>query len=98
VTKRTKKTARNTLAAAVAAAVVVTARVLGRRPQAAQGPIKIGISLSLSGDLLRPGKGVKRATTSGRLRQRSRGILAASAVEIVNDASDPNQAVSNYRS
>jgi len=94
--KRTKRLLAATLAAALAAAVVVTAA--STRP-AAQGPIKIGISLSLSGDFSDPGKAVKRGYDLWAAYVNAHGGILGRKVQlkIVNDASDPNQAVSNYQ-
>ena len=66
---------------------------------AAQGPIKIGISLSLSGDFSDPGKAVKRGYDLWAAYVNAHGGILGRKVElkIVNDASDPNQAVSNYQ-
>jgi len=94
--KRTKRLLAATLAAALAAAVVVTAA--STRPTA-QGPIKIGISLSLSGDFSDPGKAVKRGYDLWAAYVNAHGGILGRKVQlkIVNDASDPNQAVSNYQ-
>jgi ABC-type branched-chain amino acid transport systems, periplasmic component len=98
MTKRTKRLLVATLVAAVASAVVVTAA--STRPAApAQGPIKIGISLSLSGDFSDPGKAVKRGYDLWATYVNAHGGVLGRKVQlkIVNDASDPNQAVSNYQ-
>jgi branched-chain amino acid transport system substrate-binding protein len=94
--KRTKRLLAATLAAALAAAVVVTAA--STRPTA-QGPIKIGISLSLSGDFSDPGKAVKRGYDLWAAYVNAHGGILGRKVQlkIVNDASDPNQAVSKYQ-
>src|SRR5471032_496254 len=65
----------------------------------AQGPIKIGISLSLSGDFSDPGKAVKRGYDLWAAYVNAHGGILGRQVQlkIVNDASDPNQAVSNYQ-
>jgi branched-chain amino acid transport system substrate-binding protein len=87
------------MVAAVAAAVVVTAASTRPTTREAQGPIKIGISLSLSGDFSDPGKAVKRGYDLWASYVNSHGGLLGRHVQlkIVNDASDPNQAVSNYQ-
>ncbi len=73
-------------------------RAPGRR-RAAQGPIKIGISLSLSGDFSDPGKAVKRGYDLWAAYVNAHGGILGRQVQlkIVNDASDPNQVVSNYQ-
>src|SRR5690348_13548723 len=96
--KRTKRLLAATLVAALAAAIVVTAA--STRPTAPmQGPIKIGISLSLSGDFSDPGKAVKRGYELWAAYVNAHGGILGRKVQlkIVNDASDPNQAVSNYQ-
>ena len=97
--KRTKRLLAATLAAALVAAVVVTAASTRPTTQAAQGPIKIGISLSLSGDFSDPGKAVKRGYDLWAAYVNAHGGILGRQVQlkIVNDASDPNQAVSNYQ-
>ncbi|MDP9284189.1 MAG: amino acid ABC transporter substrate-binding protein [Actinomycetota bacterium] len=98
MTKRTKRLLAGTLTAAVVAAVSVTAA--SSRPTAsALGPIKIGISLSLSGDFSDPGKAVKRGYDLWAAYVNAHGGILGRKVQlkIVNDASDPNQAVSNYQ-
>jgi branched-chain amino acid transport system substrate-binding protein len=92
--KRTKGLLAATLVAAVAAAIV--ASTASTRPTA-QGPIKIGISLSLTGDFSDPGKAVKRGYDLWAAYVNAHGGILGRQVQlkIVNDASDPNQAVSN---
>ncbi len=99
MTKRTKRLLVAILAATVAAAVSVTAASTRPTSPAAQGPIKIGISLSLSGDFSDPGKAVKRGYDLWAAYVNAHGGILGRKVElkIVNDASDPNQAVSNYQ-
>jgi branched-chain amino acid transport system substrate-binding protein len=94
--KRTKGLLAATLVAAVAAAIV--ASTASTRPTA-QGPIKIGISLSLTGDFSDPGKAVKRGYDLWAAYVNAHGGILGRQVQlkIVNDASDPNQAVSNYQ-
>src|ERR1022692_4436926 len=94
--KRTKA-----LLAAVAAASVVSAAVAATassRPAAGQ-PIKIGISLSLSGDFSDPGKAVKRGYELWAAYVNAHGGVLGRRVlfRSVDDASNPNQAVSNYQ-
>ena len=97
--KRTKRLLAATVAAVVASAVMVTAASTRPTTQAAQGPIKIGISLSLSGDFSDPGKAVKRGYDLWASYVNAHGGILGRQVQlkIVNDASDPNQAVSNYQ-
>ena len=97
--KRTKRLLAATVAAVVASAVMVTAASTRPTTQAAQGPIKIGISLSLSGDFSDPGKAVKRGYELWASYVNAHGGILGRQVQlkIVNDASDPNQAVSNYQ-
>src|SRR5436305_3128699 len=97
--KRTKRLFAATLSPAIASAVVVSAASTRPTTQAAQGPIKIGISLSLSGDFSDPGKAVKRGYDLWAAYVNAHGGLLGRQVrlKIVNDASDPSQAVSNYQ-
>jgi branched-chain amino acid transport system substrate-binding protein len=94
--KRTKA-----LLAAVAAAVVVSAAVAATASSspAAGQPIKIGISLSLSGDFSDPGKAVKRGYELWAAYVNAHGGVLGRQVQlkIVDDASNPNQAVTNYQ-
>src|SRR6516225_5392760 len=94
--KRTKALLAATLVAAVASAVVASAA--STRPNA-QGPIKIGISLSLTGDFSDPGKSVEKGYNLWAAYVNAHGGILGRQVQlkIVNDASDPNQAVSNYQ-
>jgi branched-chain amino acid transport system substrate-binding protein len=97
--KRTKRLVAATLVTAIASAVVVAAASTRPTTQSAQGPIKIGISLSLSGDFSDPGKAVKRGYDLWATYVNAHGGILGRKVQlkIVNDASDPNQAVSNYQ-
>src|SRR6266849_3569483 len=97
--QRTKRLLVATLAAALAAAVVVTAASTRPTNTAAQGPIKIGISLSLSGDFSDPGKAVKRGYDLWAAYVNAHGGILGRKVQlkIVDDASSPNQVVTNYR-
>ena len=94
--KRTKA-----LLAAVAAAVVVSAAVAATASSspAAGQPIKIGVSLSLSGDFSDPGKAVKRGYELWAAYVNAHGGVLGRQVQlkIVDDASNPNQAVTNYQ-
>lgn len=97
--KPTKRLLAATIAAFLAAAVSVAAASTRPSNHAAQGPIKIGISLSLSGDFSDPGKAVKRGYELWAAYVNAHGGVLGRKVQlkIVNDASDPNQAVSNYQ-
>jgi branched-chain amino acid transport system substrate-binding protein len=94
--KRTKGLLAAVAALAVASAVV--AATASSRPTAA-GPIKIGISLSLSGDFSDPGKSVKRGYDLWAAYVNAHGGILGRQVQlkIVDDASSPNQAVTNYQ-
>ena len=96
--KRTTALLAVTLVAAVASAVVATTASTRTTVRSA-GPIKIGISLSLSGDFSDPGKAVKRGYDLWAAYVNSHGGILGRQVQlkIVNDASDPSQAVSNYQ-
>src|SRR5258706_8597844 len=83
--------------ALVAAVSAVAATTVSSRPTAA--PIKIGISLSLSGDFSDPGKAVKRGYDLWASYVNAHGGILGRQVqlEIVDDASSPNQVVTNYQ-
>ena len=94
--KRTKAL----LAAVVAASVVSAAVAATARSSAAAGqPIKIGVSLSLSGDFSDPGKAVKRGYDLWAAYVNAHGGVLGRQVQlkIVDDASNPNQVVTNYQ-
>ena len=65
----------------------------------AQGPIKIGISLSLSGDFSDPGKAVKKGYDLWAAYVNAHGGILGRQVQlkIVDDASSPTQVVTNYQ-
>ncbi len=65
----------------------------------AQGPIKIGISLSLSGDFSDSGKAVKLGYDLWASYVNAHGGILGRQVQlkIVDDASSPNQVVTNYQ-
>src|SRR2546428_3938768 len=92
--KRTK-----VFAAAALAAVPAMWLAAGSAAAPSAAPIKIGISLSLSGDFSDPGKAVKRGYDLWAAYVNAHGGLVGRQVQlkIVNDASDPSQAVSNYQ-
>src|SRR5438105_6122363 len=81
----------------VATALSATAGAFSRRASA--GPIKIGISLSASGDFSDPGKAAKRGYELWQNVVNSHGGLLGRPVKlkIVDDASSPNQVVTNYQ-
>ena len=86
------------IAAAVAlAAVAVTADSASARRSA--GPIKIGISLSLSGDFSDPGKfAMQGYKLWAKTVNAKGGILGRQVVlDIKDDASSPTQAATNYQ-
>ena len=93
--KRTK----GLLAAVMAAAAVSAAFAATASSRPAAGPIKIGISLSLSGDFSDPGKAVKRGYDLWAAYVNAHGGILGRQVQlkIVDDASSPDQVVSNYQ-
>jgi branched-chain amino acid transport system substrate-binding protein len=68
-------------------------------PAANKGPIKIGISLSLSGDFSSDGEGFQQGYTLWADYINSHGGLLGRQVQldIVSDASDPQQVATNYQ-
>jgi branched-chain amino acid transport system substrate-binding protein len=82
----------------VAAAVISVARTASKGSRA-EGPIKIGISLSQSGDFSDPGKAVKRGYELWADYVNAHGGILGRKVKllIADDASSPDQAVSNYQ-
>jgi branched-chain amino acid transport system substrate-binding protein len=98
VSKRTFKGVSLLLAvAAIATAAAATAGASARRTGA--GPITIGISLSFSGDFSDPGKAAKRGYQLWQSVVNAHGGLLGRHVnlKIVDDASSPNQVVTNYQ-
>ncbi len=83
--------------AAVATTAAATAGASSQRTTA--GPIKIGISLSFSGDFSDPGKAAKRGYQLWQSVVNAHGGLLGRQVQlkIVDDASSPNQVVTNYQ-
>src|SRR5689334_3630055 len=65
----------------------------------AAAPIKIGISLSLTGDFADPGKAAQRGYQLWAAEVNKAGGILGRPVElkIVNDASSPDQVVTNYQ-
>jgi len=66
----------------------------------ASGPIKIGISLPLTGDFSEPGKGIKEGYELWAETVNASGGMLGRQVELIfrDDASDPNRVVSDYES
>lgn len=93
------KRTRGLLAATVIAVLAAGIAATTASTRSTQGPIKIGISLSLTGDFSDPGKAVQRGYQLWASYVNAHGGILGRQVklEIVNDASDPNQAVSNYQ-
>jgi branched-chain amino acid transport system substrate-binding protein len=89
------------LAALTLAAVTAVGLMIAGSPAASgsSGPIKIGISLSLSGDFSDPGKNVKKGYELWASYVNSHGGLLGRQVKLLikDDASSPNQVVTNYR-
>jgi branched-chain amino acid transport system substrate-binding protein len=90
------------LVAVAAAALVCVAAAAAASAQSAaraEGPIKIGVSLSLSGDFSDPGKAVKRGYDLWAAYVNAHGGILGRQVQlkIVNDASSPDQVVTNYQ-
>ncbi len=80
--------------AAAAALLVVSAAAADSKP-----PIKIGISLSLTGDFADPGKAAQRGYELWAAEvNKAGGILGRQVqIKVVNDASSPDQVVTNYQ-
>jgi branched-chain amino acid transport system substrate-binding protein len=98
VSQRTSKGVLFLLAvAAVATTAAATAGASSRHKTA--GPITIGISLSFSGDFSDPGKAAKRGYQLWQSVVNAHGGLLGRQVQlkIVDDASSPNQVVTNYQ-
>ncbi|MCG5214051.1 amino acid ABC transporter substrate-binding protein [Streptosporangium sp. KLBMP 9127] len=64
------------------------------------GPVKVGISLPLTGDFSEPGKGVQEGYQVWADQVNKAGGLLGRKVELLfrDDASDPNRVVSDYES
>ena len=88
------------IALAVAASTL-TAAACSSSHNAAKAPttLTIGISLSLTGDFADPGKAAQRGYQLWANTVNAKGGVLGRAVKlkIVDDASSPNQAVSNYQ-
>ena len=83
--------------AACAAFAAVAATTSSASPQA--GPIKIGISLSLSGDFSDPGKFAEQGYKLWQKTVNAKGGILGRQVELIiqDDASSPTQAATNYQ-
>jgi branched-chain amino acid transport system substrate-binding protein len=92
--KRTK-----VFAAAALAAVPALWLAAGSAAAPSAAPIKIGISLSLSGDFSDPAKALKRGYDLWAAYVNAHGGILGRQVQlkIVDDASSPNQVVTNYQ-
>jgi len=90
---------RTQIIALVVVAAVSASLAAGAAASPTAGPIKIGISLSLSGDFSDPGKAVKRGYDLWAAYVNAHGGILGRQVQlkIVDDASSPNQVVSNYQ-
>jgi branched-chain amino acid transport system substrate-binding protein len=66
----------------------------------ASGPIKIGISLPLTGDFSEPGKGIREGYELWAEQVNAAGGMLGRQVELIfrDDASDPNRVVTDYES
>jgi branched-chain amino acid transport system substrate-binding protein len=91
--------AKRTLLVALAVAVIPLAGLAAGASAAGSGPITIGISLSQSGDFSDPGKAVKRGYELWADYVNAHGGILGRKVKlkIVDDASSPNQVVTNYQ-
>ncbi|MFB4264950.1 amino acid ABC transporter substrate-binding protein [Nonomuraea sp. GTA35] len=69
-------------------------------PGQQQGPVKIGISLPLTGDFSEPGKGIQEGYKVWADQVNAKGGLLGRKVELIfrDDASDPNRVSSDYES
>ena len=91
------------LAAALVTSVVVAAAVVASGSAAhtrnSAGPIKIGISLSLSGDFSDSGKAAQRGYKLWRNVVNAHGGVLGRKVELIiqDDTSSPTQAATNYQ-
>jgi len=92
-------TRRALLGAALALALAVFASTTARHAEAASSTVKIGISLSLSGDFSDEGKAAMRGYKLWAKEVNAHGGLLGKKVslKIVDDTSAPNQAVTNYQ-
>src|SRR6184192_2306270 len=89
------------LAAAAALLAVSSVAACGSSPGSAPGaaPLRIGISLSLTGDFADPGKAAQRGYELWASEVNTRGGVLGRQVQlkIVDDTSSPDQVVTNYQ-
>ncbi len=80
-------------------AAAATVLITGAAAAADAPPLKIGISLSLTGDFADPGKAAQRGYELWADDVNKKGGILGRKVEvkIVNDASSPDQVVTNYQ-
>ena len=95
----TRKPVRLAVTAAVLALAAVAVTAGGASARSNAGPIKIGISLSLSGDFSDPGKFAMQGYKLWAKKVNSHGGLLGRQVvlDIKDDASSPTQAATNYQ-
>jgi branched-chain amino acid transport system substrate-binding protein len=86
-------------AAALMTVLAAITAVASSTASSSAGPIKIGISLSLSGDFSDPGKAVKRGYDLWASYVNAHGGVLGRQVQLLikDDASSPDQAVTNYQ-
>ncbi|MDB5621414.1 amino acid ABC transporter substrate-binding protein [Tardiphaga sp.] len=103
---RTRKrfSARQRWLSALGVATVATVAMAGcsagsSKTSASAGPLKIGISLSLTGDFADPGKAAQRGYDLWAQEVNKQGGVLGRKVQlkVVNDASSPDQVVTNYQ-
>jgi branched-chain amino acid transport system substrate-binding protein len=70
------------------------------QPQGSTDPVKIGISLPLTGDFSEPGKGIREGYEVWADQANAAGGMLGRKVELIfrDDASDPNRVTSDYES
>ena len=84
---------------AALASVAAAALFVGSAASAASPPLKIGISLSLTGDFADPGKAAKLGYELWAAEiNKAGGVLGRQVqIKVVDDASSPDQVVTNYQ-
>jgi len=104
-TSRRQTRRRGPVLAAVAGLLGLGASVLATGPAGASappdlgdGPIRIGVSMPLTGDFSEPGKGIQQGYDLWAANVNAAGGIGGREVELIyrDDASDPNKAVSDY--
>src|SRR5438270_407232 len=87
------------LAAAAGLAASAATAAGAARQHVSAGPLKIGISLSLSGDFSDPGKFAQQGYKLWANEVNAKGGLLGRKVQLViqDDASSPTQAATNYQ-